>query len=238
MQKDHKLRAIESIFYRGFDENAWFDSILRRVRPDSRVLDIGAGSGEGLQNHLSTRGRCAHSVGIDLDPRVMGNPYYDETRQMSAYDLAGSFDQKFDLIYSTMVAEHIDDADRFIEAQLSVLKPNGIMIHHTVSKYFYTSLLNHIVSEKTKNYLISRLGSGRSPEDIFPAHYLLNSAVDLKALARRHNLNLTVSRYSASPGYLRRSYVLMLLYVIADKPLSTVLPAIKPGLIFTMQRLA
>lgn len=236
MQRTEKLRHIEALFYRGFDENSWFDTVLRAVTPESRVLDIGAGSGEGLQNHLTAKGRCAYAAGIDLDPRVVTNPHYDETRHMSAYDLPGAFEQPFDVIYSTMVAEHIDDPDRFIEAQLSVLAPGGVMVHHTVSRYFYTSLLNSLVSEDTKNALIARLGSGRKPADIFPAHYKLNSVEDLSALAKRHGLKLEIERYSSSPGYLRRSYTLMLLYVLIDKPLAALIPALRPGLIFTMRR--
>jgi len=45
------------------------------VSPESRVLDIGAGAGNA--NTYALKGRCREIVGVDLDPRVAGNPLLD-----------------------------------------------------------------------------------------------------------------------------------------------------------------
>ena len=236
VDKDQKLKLIQRTFYRRFDDDYWFRSLSEHVESSSRTLELGAGSGEGLQNQRSPKGMCAFAVGIDLDERVLRNPNYDETRLVSGYALGSEFDYRFDVIHSTMVAEHIDDPVRFVESQLAVLADGGVMIHHTVSKYYYSSLLNLVLSERTKNWLIAKLGSGREPEDVFPAHYRLNSARDLRRLAKHFGLRVRLTRVSAPPGYLRRSIGLMLVYVAVDKLLRALFPAITSNLIFEFDR--
>ena len=55
-----------------------------------------------------------------------------------------------------MVAEHIDDGRKFITNQLSVLTNDGILLHSTVSKYYWTSIINDKVPERLKNWLINK----------------------------------------------------------------------------------
>lgn len=52
--------------------------ILRYLRSDDVVLDLGAGA--GIISQMNFRFRAAHVCGVDLDERVLENPYLDEAR--------------------------------------------------------------------------------------------------------------------------------------------------------------
>jgi ubiquinone/menaquinone biosynthesis C-methylase UbiE len=60
------------------------DRVLQTIRPEHHVLEIGAGSGRGRQNHTEIRGKVARIVGIDPDPNVLSNPYLDEAYEGKA----------------------------------------------------------------------------------------------------------------------------------------------------------
>jgi SAM-dependent methyltransferase len=235
-QGDEKLEDVRKWFYPGTDSNAWFEQVSQLTKPDMQICEIGSGSGKGLQNQLYPK--AAFTFGIDLDERVLHNRHLDEAAAGSAYNLPALAKGKmFDLIYSHFVAEHIDDAEKFIGAQLACLKPDGTILHSTVSKHYWSSLVNNFVPERLKNGLIAKLGSGRPPEDIFPAHYRLNTERDIRKLARKFRLSYSVVFLDQAPGYLRRSMALMLIYTAIHKPLQALFPALRPTFIFSFRRL-
>jgi SAM-dependent methyltransferase len=235
MDKQEKLALIKKYFYPNSLENLWFKIVSENCRDNSDVLEIGSGSGDGLQNQLYPNARSVS--GIDLDERILTNPHLSKAKVGSAYELVALVeDQKFDMIYSHMVAEHIEDAETFLTQQLQCLKANGVIIHSTVSKYYWTSLLNDVMPPSWKNFLIKHLGSGRAEVDIFPAHYTLNSDSALKALAAKLGFTYRLIRQDEPPGYLRRSLILMVLYTIIHKPLQYIFPALRPTFIFVVER--
>ena len=237
MDREKKLKLIRDFFYAGTNFDAWFLVVSQHVKSDMDVCEIGSGSGKGFQNKKYPKAKLI--FGMDLDSRVLLNPYLNEAAIGSAYDLpqlvAG---HKFDVIYSHMVVEHIDNPLKFIGVQMECLKPGGIIVHSTVSKYYWSSLINNQVPDGVKNWLISRLGSGRTSEDTFDAYYFLNSATQVAQIAKTLDLSYTISRSDQAPGYLRASFVLMLIYTAIHKPLQVVFPALRPTLIFTFKRRA
>ena len=229
--REKKLRAIRNIFFRSSVEDLWFDILKGMVNENHDVLEIGSGSGKGKQNKLYPSANKI--VGIDLDERVLQNPYLDQAYCINAYKISDVItDAKFDFIYSHMVAEHIDDAKKFITCQVDLLKDGGVLFHSTVSNYYWTSIINDFVPVSIKNYLIKSLGSGRTADDVFPAHYLLNSESDIRKICDDLNLLYEITRQDEPPGYLRRSYALMLIYTAIHKPLQFIFPSLRPTFIF------
>jgi 2-polyprenyl-3-methyl-5-hydroxy-6-metoxy-1,4-benzoquinol methylase len=235
MDRDQKLELIRRIFYAKQKEDAWFGVLTELCNEDSTILEIGSGSGTGNQNRLYPRARTI--VGIDLDKRVLQNPNLDFAKNISAYAIDENLAEfQFDLIYSHMVAEHIDDAERFLASQLSLLKPGGKILHSTVSKYYWTSLINDFVPEKLKYWLIENLGAGRKQEDVFPVHYKLNSKNQIEKLCKDLDVNYQIFREDEAPGYLRRSIFLMLVYTLVHKPLQFLMPALRAKFFFIIEK--
>jgi SAM-dependent methyltransferase len=237
MNRDEKLKFVKSWFYAGTSFEAWFQTVEQQVKPHMKVCEIGSGSGQGFQNKQYPKAKFI--FGMDLDPRVLQNPFLNRAAVGSAYDLEKLVEsKKFDVIYSHMVVEHIYNPRKFIEAQVNCLKPDGIIIHSTVSRYYWSSLVNNLVPDRIKNWLIQRLGSGRTSEDTFDAYYKLNSATQVAELAKTLNLDYSISRSDQAPGYLRVSIVLMLIYTTIHKPLQAIFPALRPTLIYSFKKIA
>ena len=237
MNKDNrneKLRNVEKFFYRNFTHNIWCRIAFGDIKESSNVLEIGSGSGLGQQNALYP---SCNLVGIDLDERVLENPYLKRAFVGSAYSLTEFLeDEQFDVIYSHMVAEHIEFPEAFIAEQLKVLKPGGRLVHSTVSKWYWTSILNIFLPEKIKYWLVKNLGSGRTAQDIFPAFYQLNSAKQIKRVCENLSCSFEIIRQDQLPGYLRRSYLLMIIYLCIHKSLINIVPALKPTFIFVIKK--
>ena len=236
MSRDEKLAMVRDWFYPGTSFEAWFSGVSKHVTPEMEVCEIGSGSGKGFQNQQYPKARFV--FGLDLDPRVLENPFLQKAALGSAYDLPTlSEGRKFDFIYSHMVVEHIDDPLRFIGAQVQCLKENGTVFHSTASKYYWSSLINNLVPDHIKDMLIAKLGSGRTSKDTFPAFYKLNCEADVAKVAKALDLSYTINRSDQAPGYLRRSVILMLVYTVIHKPLQYVFPALRPTLIYTFKKL-
>ena len=235
MDRDAKLELIRKLFYSKEEKEGWFSELEKLCNEDSTILEIGSGSGIGKQNALYPKAR--QIVGIDLDERVLDNPNLDVARNISAYEVDKALgDYQFDLIYSHMVAEHIDDDRRFLTSQLALLSPGGKMLHSTVSKYYWTSLINDFVPETFKYWLIEKLGSGRTEQDVFPTHYLLNSERQIRDLSRELGVDYRIIRHDEAPGYLRRSFILMILYTLIHKPLQFLFPALRAKFVFVIEK--
>lgn len=236
MDRDAKFELVARIFYRKSVPNLWFKILCENTSETSSILELGSGSGVGKQNQLYPKAQ--EIIGIDVDDRVLSNPYLDSSYCGSAYEINKYLNgKKVDIIYSQMVAEHIDDARLFLAAQLQAIKDDGVIIHSTVSKYHWVMLINNLVPKKLKNWLIMTLGSGRQSEDIFPAQYKLNSLRQLEDLSRSHSFSYEVIRQDEPPGYLRRSIILMLIYTAIHKPLQAIFPALRPTFIFLIRKL-
>lgn len=92
--------------------------------------------------------------------------------------------RKFDVIYCSEVIEHAADANRFMAALTAVLQPGGLL-------YLTTPDISH----------------WRRPSDITrwdafcpPAHCLYFNPKNLRALLRRHGLEVIHRRWALKPG--------------------------------------
>lgn len=230
----NKYDLITRYLYSHCVEKLWFKELRKVVAPNHSVLEIGSGSGRGLQNQDYPM--CGKIVGVDLDPRVTVNPFLNEAFHMDVESFFKINTQRFDVIYSHMVAEHIEDGESFVKMQVDRLNDNGVILHSTVSKFYVSSILNLWVPNTVKNFLIKHLGSGRDSEDIFPAFYNLNDSNAIRRIAEKHNLQFKVIRQDEPPGYVRKSLTLMIFYWIVSTPLKMLLPALKPTFIFVLRK--
>jgi SAM-dependent methyltransferase len=101
------LRRLWARFYPGHYPCRFRELLFQHIHANDHVLEIGAGSGRGNQNHVAMRGRVARYIGIDPAASVLTNPYLDEAHQCKADSLPFA-DGSFDLVFHCFVAEHFE----------------------------------------------------------------------------------------------------------------------------------
>jgi SAM-dependent methyltransferase len=241
------LEANVSGFAHRDQEVAFFSQVAALLRPSDVVLDFGAGRGEwfhddpvryrrDLQNF---RGRCAHVDGCDIDPVVLENPTLDRAQMFRPGEPLPYEDDRFDLVVSRYVFEHIADPAWAASELLRVTKPGGWICAVTPNKYGYVALLSRMVPNRLHAALLRSVQPHRKERDVFPTVYRLNTP----GAVRRHfgpGADVYHYRDSAVPSYhFGRSFIfrgLQLLHRLLPNALGTGLflfirkrPAPEPG---------
>lgn len=199
------VQAIDRHFYPQFERN-WDDVLFREkllafIHPEATVLDLGAGA--GIVEAMNFRGLAARVCGVDLDPRVTGNPYLDEGVVADAGKIPYA-DETFDLVFADNVIEHIDEPDQIFAEIRRVLRPGGKLLFKTPNKTHYMPLIARL----TPHGFHQRINSmrGRDETDTFPTRYKCNTPADVRAIARKAGLVVErIDLIEGRPEYLRIS---------------------------------
>jgi SAM-dependent methyltransferase len=160
----------------------FYNRINALLKPDMAVLDFGAGRGEWLYGGgapyrtalRSLKGKVAKVIGLDIDPIVMTNPSLDEA-MILADDVVPLQDHSVDLVIADHVFEHLATPEISAAELDRILKPGGWICVRTPNKYGFVALANQIVPDTMKARIIGVVQPNRAEEDVFPAHYRLNT---------------------------------------------------------------
>jgi ubiquinone/menaquinone biosynthesis C-methylase UbiE len=174
------------------------DLVAAQVAPDAHVLDLGCGRG-GVMERL--RVRAGFVAGLDPDEcslrehrapvlslscgRAEALPYADET---------------FDLICASWVLEHLAEPQRVFIEVARALTPGGRFIFLTPNLRHPLLVLNRALSW-TQGWLVDRI-YGRAEQDIFPAFYRANRAMQIERMARSAGMKRVSLRFVEDPTYL------------------------------------
>ena len=191
------LRAWET-FYPNYTGDEFKDIVASHLKPAHHILEIGAGSGLGDQYNFGFKGKVKKYAGVDLDPRVIDNPGLDEAYIVDGGKLPFP-DNTFDVVFHTMVAEHVENPDLFTSECARVLKPGGTYLFQTPSRFFYPMIVASITPHAFHEFYIKNFASGRESEDVFPTVYKLNTKKAITKVSTKHHLDVNVQFLSAPP---------------------------------------
>ena len=104
----------------GFSRNdgtvAFYQRVQALLRPDSVVIDFGAGRGQFLEDPVPMRrdlqllrARAAEVIGLDLDPAVLENPALTSAHIIESGSPLPVADESADLVVSDWTFEHVTD---------------------------------------------------------------------------------------------------------------------------------
>lgn len=154
-------------------------------RPDTWMLDIGAGDGDDAYA-ARLRPHVLRLVGVDPDPGVAANPYLDERHQLTLERYVANDPPAFDVAVAVYVVEHVAEPDRFLHDVRACLRAGGSLFLLTPNLWHYFGLAARLSSAVHLEDSLLRLTRAGKPEiqhvAHFPVRYRLNS---VRAL-RRH----------------------------------------------------
>jgi SAM-dependent methyltransferase len=192
-------------FYPEFEQN-WDDRlfrsrILRELKKEDTILDLGAGA--GIVPQMNFRGLAGRVCGVDLDPRVTQNPFLDEGVRTAGENLPYP-DETFELVFSDNVLEHLQTPERIFNEVSRVLKPGGRFLVKTPNRSHYVPLIARLTPLGLHKY-VNQL-RGRKTEDTFPTCYKVNTPQDVARYATLAGLRLEEAQLvEGRPEYLRLS---------------------------------
>ena len=189
-------------YARNWDDQLFRERILAHLRPDSVVLDLGAGA--GIVSQMNFRGLPAQMCGVDLDPHVINNPMLDEGRVANAGGIPYE-DGRFDVVFSDNVLEHLEEPLQVFREVARVLKPSGVFLFKTPNKWHYMPTIARITPHGFHQY-VNRL-RGRAEVDTFPTRYRANTSNDVTRLAAEAGMLVErVELIEGRPEYLRMTW--------------------------------
>ena len=230
------VQALLSRYFPDYSPHRFAELLSRFMEPSFHVLEIGAGSGRNQQNHFDLRGRVARYIGIDPDPGVLNNPFLDEGFQASAESLPFP-DQTFDLVFHNFVAEHFASPLACNREIARVLKPGGLLLFQTPSRFYYASVAARFMPHWFHELYVGRFGSGRSHGEVFPTFYRLNDATTIERQLHASGFSPhRIDYHSLPPGYLRFNKFAFLVGVLYERTLERAFPSLRGQIIVTARK--
>jgi|SRR5215471_3326607 len=107
--------------------------------------------------------------------------------------------QSFDVVSANVVVEHLKYPGIAFAEVFRVLRPGGVFVFRTPSARSYFVRVARRLPQELKLWLASRVIERRKVEDIYPAHYRVNTPEVLQEICklvgfRRLNITITTTR--------------------------------------------
>jgi 2-polyprenyl-3-methyl-5-hydroxy-6-metoxy-1,4-benzoquinol methylase len=169
-----------------YTKNAFPEWILEYCTRATRVLDVGAGKDRN-QIDAAIQPCVVRIVGVDPSEDILFNSSVHEHYHGSLENFARETHEQFDILFCTMVLEHITNPDTFFSACRQLLKPGGMFFAITPNMWHYFGLATKITSILNINeWLLDRL-IGREAKEAyhFPTFYKVNSLSAIQKVLTR-----------------------------------------------------
>jgi SAM-dependent methyltransferase len=140
------------------------------LQPDVAILDVGAGRSPSIAPAQRPPG-CRY-VGLDISERELrsaapgaydGTITHDITRALAP-------GERFDLVLSWQVLEHVKPVERALETLREALRPGGTMLAQLSGAFSAFALLARVVPHPVRVRAMARY-LAHAEEEKFPTHY-------------------------------------------------------------------
>jgi SAM-dependent methyltransferase len=145
--------------------------IASAVHAEVAILDVGSGRRPALPP--DQRPPACQYVGLDISAAELERApagSYDEVWVSDVSHRLPELTERFDLIVSWQVLEHVKPLDAAMENLRTYLRPNGRLVAQFSGTFSVFGLINRVVPQRLGCWAMQRL-LGRPPETVFPAYY-------------------------------------------------------------------
>lgn len=203
----------------------FFARVNALLRPESVVLDLGAGRGRGAiddavdyRRQLRVlRGKCQRVIGIDIDPAVRDNPGLDEAHVIGPNGPLPLDAASVDLVVSDMTFEHIDQPEHTAAELTRVLRPGGWICARTPNRWGYIGIGANLIPNRWHVTLLKHLQPARKEIDVFPTTYKLNTKRALRRYFPSHGYEHFSYGHTPEPAYFSDVYLAWALVLLLDR---------------------
>ena len=169
-----------------------------------KVLEIGAGASPFLTDRDVTINNIEYYIS-DIDDELLGRASVSNAIAIIGDLTDKPFNQKFDLIFSKMVLEHLPSPMAFHKNILSMVTEQTIVCHFFATKYGVPSLLNMMLPDKVSDAIVYKLQKrDQEMEGKFKAYYRSCWGPTHKSQEYFKNLGFNIVSYA---GYLGSGYL-------------------------------
>jgi SAM-dependent methyltransferase len=194
-----------------------FDATVRgALHPGIRVLDVGSGRRPTVPADQRPPG-CLY-VGLDLSAAELADAppgSYHETYTSDVGVFVPALEERFDLVLSFQVLEHVAPLELAMDNMRRYLRPGGRMLVHFSGAFSAFGLLNRVVPQAVTPWLLHRL-LGRDPRNVFPPRYDKCWYEALEPIMRPWNSATITPRWRGA-SYFRFSRFLRAVYVTYEE---------------------
>jgi ubiquinone/menaquinone biosynthesis C-methylase UbiE len=202
----NSVRVLTERFY--YDRPDWVDgtsqfgAIIRRyLRPESRVLDLGAGNGKA--GPINFQGEVRSVTGVDSHSYISGNSRIDHGVVGLAEHLPFR-KESFDLVVSDWVVEHLAYPEEVASEVFRVLRSGGAFVLRTGNLRHYSYAVAAATPHWFHRLVANRVrGIPQDSDDPHATYYRMNSRRAVRrCLTRAGFVEEDITMVEAEPSYL------------------------------------
>jgi SAM-dependent methyltransferase len=162
-------------------QSALYARLLPHLREGVRILDVGGGRSPFLPPDMRPAG--TRYVGTDIDLAELRSAAPEAYDDSFVWDITQppSVEERFDVLVSWQVLEHVDSMERALANLRTVLVPGGMLFAQLTGGRAAFALLTRVLPLKVRVALMVRL-LDHHEEDHFPTRYDQCRATDLRRL--------------------------------------------------------
>jgi SAM-dependent methyltransferase len=211
------VHLIDKCVYPTYGNN-WDDTLFRKailayLKPEHKVLDLGAGA--GVVHQMNFKGIAERVCGVDPDPRVVKNPFLDEG-VVGSGDAIPYSNRFFDIVFANNVLEHVAVPDLFLQEVPRVLKEGGWFFAKTPNRYHYVPTIARFTPHWFHEFAVKL--RGRASVDTFPTWYRLNDRKTITRYAQEKGfVPYKIDLIEGRPEYLRINPIFYLIGIFYEK---------------------
>ncbi len=170
-----------------------YEKLIATIPADAFILEVGVGAFPSVTNNKNYY--CLDPDGSELSKLKHCNKVNCTLEEYST-------SLRFDFIVSQMVLEHVENPFDFHRKALSLLKPNGKVIHFFACGKSIPSIINSLIPENWSDFILRKINSRDvDNEPKYIGHYLWTDIFNEKIINNYVDLGYSIFQQSVYIGH-------------------------------------